>query len=171
LIHRVEEEPALARVALELVTVLGLVPGDVEGDARSHSHQTVDDIAIVELLVDIAGLAGPREAGEARAPGSDSPGGDGDAEADRSFGQPLDVDPSPAELPSEVDVVLLEGREPGSVLLGDELVGNGEAHRSPSGSQVTDDRRLTGRGNEPFGSGGSLRAHESRDLVGRALPG
>jgi hypothetical protein len=128
-VHRVEEEPASLGVGHQLARVLRLVPGDVQRDPGRHPHQRLDHLAVVELLEHAPRLAGPGEAGEARAAGADAPGRHGDAERGRALGQALDVDAAPGELSSEVRVVFLEPVHERPVVLGDEASVQSESHR------------------------------------------
>ncbi len=54
--------------------------------------------AVLELLEDVARLAGAGEAREARAAGAHAPGGHGHAEGLRPLDEVLDLDAAPAQL-------------------------------------------------------------------------
>ena len=108
-VHRVDEQPARLCERLELRRAVRLVPGDVQRDAGGRSHELQDDLAVLELLEDVARLAGRGEAREPRAARPHAPGRHGHAEAHRAAGERLDVEAAAGELAPEVLVVLFDG--------------------------------------------------------------
>src|SRR5262249_11403324 len=87
---------------------------------RRGARELLDHAAIVELVEDVARLAGAGEARESRAAGAHAPGRNRDAELADARGDALDVDIAPPQLAAERLVVLLERRQGGLVLGVDE---------------------------------------------------
>ena len=96
--------PKRARRLLQPVRV-GLVPRDMQRHGRRRARQLVDDRAVVELVEDVARLAGAGEAREARAAGADAPGRHGHVERRDLVADRVDRDAAPRELLAEVRVV------------------------------------------------------------------
>src|SRR5207245_9317848 len=113
---------AVGREAAQRGGALRLVPRDVQGDGGRRPHELEEGAGVLELLEDVARLAGTREAREARAARAQSPGGDGHPEALGALHEVLDLDPAPAQHAAEVLVVLVQPGLALAVLLGDEPV-------------------------------------------------
>src|SRR5262249_19130865 len=106
-----------------------------------------DDRAVLQLLVDVARLARPGEAREARAAGAHAPRGHGHAEGLGAPDQVLDVPPAAAQHAAQVLVVLVEPGLGLAVVLGDEAAADLEVRRhgdtsiASAGSRPEDRRR------------------------------
>ena len=103
-VHRVEAE-AEARGGLLQPLRIGLVPRNVQRDGRRRARQLLDDGAILDLVEDVARLAGAGKAREARAAGADAPGRDGDMEGRDLVADRIDRDAAAVELLAERGVV------------------------------------------------------------------
>jgi hypothetical protein len=72
-IDRIEAETERGGLLTQGLVVRDPVPREMGADARGGAAQLLDDGAVFELLVDIGGLAGDRELGEARAAAACAP--------------------------------------------------------------------------------------------------
>ena len=107
-VHRIDVQSASPRERPELGRAVGLVPRNVQRDARRRSHQSEERGAVVDLLEYGARLAWPREPREPGAAGADAPGRHRHSERQRPIQKAVDVDPAAGEVPAERLEVLLQ---------------------------------------------------------------
>ena len=86
----------------------------MQRDAGRHARRPEDDLAVLELLEDVPGLALEGKSGEARSAGADAPGGNGHPEGRRTLDEALDIDASTSQLMRQMIVVL--GKRPARAL-------------------------------------------------------
>ena len=129
-VDRVEAEAQRLGALGEFAVVADLVPGEMRRAGRRRARELVDRRAILELVENVARLAGAGKAGEARAAGADAPGRDGDGEGGDLRRDRLDVEAAPRQLPAERAVIVLERGGALRVLLGDQRIGNAIGHGS-----------------------------------------
>src|SRR5580704_11339319 len=84
-IDRVEAEASRCGRLAQFLGILKLVPGKMQRKRGCRTRQLLYHCAIVELVEDMARLAGAGKAGETRAARSDAPGRQGDAEGSDLF--------------------------------------------------------------------------------------
>ncbi len=88
------------------------------------ARELLDHAAVLELVEDVARLAGAREACEPRAAGADAPARDRDAEARHLLAHPLDVDVAAREALAQPAVVLGEMAQQAVVVRVDRALGD-----------------------------------------------
>ena len=107
-VHGIEAEPEARGVRLERAVVLAGIPGQVQRDGRRRAGEPVDHSAVLEFLEDVARLARPGEAREARPASANTPGGQCHGEIRHTARHGLDVETTAHELRPECLVVGIE---------------------------------------------------------------
>src|SRR5215467_4818970 len=108
-------------MGLEDREILDEIPREVQRHRRRHSTELLHHSAVLELVEDVARLASSRKTREPRAPGSDPPRRDCDAESSNLAGHCLDVEAASVELASERFIILFMCRGGGFVAADDEI--------------------------------------------------
>src|SRR6516165_11653860 len=108
-------------MGLEDREILDEIPREVQRHGGRHSTELLHHSAVLELVEDAARLAASRKAREPRAPGSDPPRRDCDAESSNLAGHRLYVEATSAELASERCIIFFVCGCGGFVAADDEI--------------------------------------------------
>src|SRR5262245_29821809 len=119
-VHGVEAEAETFAVLAQRIDIAHTIPWKMQRDRRRRAGELLDHRAVLELVEDVARLARAGEAREARAARAHAPRRQSDAELADARGDALDVEIAPAERAAECLVILLQRRQGGLVLCGDE---------------------------------------------------
>src|ERR1700688_4797583 len=127
-IDGVEAEPPSRRRLAQFLGIVELVPGKMQGNRRGRPRQLLYDRTVVEFVEDVARLAGPGKAGEARAARADAPGRQRDAEGGDLLRDRFGLEAPARQHAPQVIVILDQSGGGLFVGLGDETGVDGEAH-------------------------------------------